>query len=103
MSDDDTPLAFIRMDGSLVLINMLMGALRRQAILSLGGTLDASGMATKDSEPIAMKEIHGLMVILAAQGFNDVMCTGFLSLETAKYFTGNVADELERQRSRSRG
>ncbi len=91
-----TPSSHIMMEGSFVLIQMLMGALRRQAIGSLGGKLDHNGVQPEDddSPEIDRMEIRGLMIKLAAQGFRDVLYNGMIDLEHAKKFASDVAIEL---------
>ena len=95
MSDDRPDPIFVPMDGMLLTANMLMGALRRQAIVALGGEIDAAGHCVS-YESIQVKEIEALMVKFAAQGFIDLARTmGFLSQAGFRAFVNKVARELE--------
>jgi len=97
-SDDEKAFTIINMDGPLLLINMLMCALRRQAVISLGGECDEYGRKPKDSESpdIEATEIKALMVKLVAQGFKDSLHAGFLGNGAAKEFASDCAEELAR-------
>lgn len=98
-------LPFLQMDGKLIAANMLMGALRRQAVASLGGKLDDAGFISSDNNEagITAQEIKDLMVKLAAQGLHDVLSGGLMGDGDIKEFTLLVAKELEEMQTRRRG
>jgi hypothetical protein len=91
--------AVVEMDGKSMLINILMSALRRHVIVSLGGTIDGDGFnpGGEDAVHIDAAEVKEGMVRLAAQGLHDVIHTGFLPMDVAKAFSIEVCDVVSRQ------
>ncbi len=84
----------IHLDGATMTINMLMGALRRQACLSLGFDMDGSELSEAEGE-----EVRKLMTKLTAQGLADVIEHGMMGLAGIQDFVSEVADELSRQKN----
>jgi len=94
--DREEPALYLHMDGMTLLINMLMGALRRSAAVSLGAKLDSRGYVTEteDCPAPSAKDLKELMERLAAQGLKDVLLHGMMDLEEMKNFTAAVAKRM---------
>ena len=95
------------MDGSLLTMNMLLAALRRQAMRDLG--LLAS--PDQDDKPKTReqcdrdaKDVSQLMVRMAAQGLEDVIrSSAFADMDVVKGFVELVGIYLDQQPDRGNG
>lgn len=94
--DREEPSTYLHMDGMTLLVNMLMGALRRSAAVSLGAKMDSRGYVThtEDCPAPSAQDLKELMERLAAQGLKDVLLHGMMGIDEMKNFTACVAARM---------